>query len=67
MKYFPFTFLFFLACCSYLPEMAQTIDDIETSDTVSVIIDKEAFKKDTDVRVNIDILNKDPIAPKPLY
>lgn len=40
-----------------------TLDDIETQQTISLTVDKEAFQKDTDVRISVEVTNKDPATP----
>lgn len=46
-----------------MPEMFQTIDNIATDGVIQVQIDKEAFQKDTNIHVNVDILNRDVKQP----
>lgn len=47
-----------------MPEMFKTIDDIATDDAITVQVDRDAIKKDTDVHIIVDVLNKDaPPAP----
>ncbi|MGH2640050.1 MAG: hypothetical protein ACRDF4_12340 [Rhabdochlamydiaceae bacterium] len=36
------------------------MDDIATQDAISLTIDREAFQKDTDVRISIEVVNKEP-------
>ena len=59
MKYLSLMIALVLSSCAYTPEIAKSIEEIATDDGVSITVDKEAFKEDTDVRINIDILNKD--------
>lgn len=55
--------LTFVVCgCNYVPEMAKTIDDIETQQAVNFTIDREVFQKETDIHLTLDVLNKD-VAP----
>lgn len=55
--------LFFLnSCAAALPDMFKTIDDIATDDAITIKVDRDAFKKDTDVHILLDVVNKD--APK---
>lgn len=52
--------LLLLPCCATLPELYKTVDDISTDDAITVKVDRDAFQKDTDVHVRVDILKKDP-------
>ena len=46
-----------IGSCS--PEMYKTIEDIATQDAIVVSVDREAFQKDTDIHIAIDVKNKD--------
>lgn len=51
-------------CSAMMPDMFKTIDDIATDDAITVQVDRDAIKKDTDVHIIVDVLNKDvPPAP----
>jgi len=45
--------------CQYLPQVAESIEQIATDDAISIQIDKDAFQKDTDVSVTVQIKNKE--------
>lgn len=47
-------------CSAMMPEMFKTIDDIATDDAITVQVDRDAIKKDTDVHILVDVVNKDP-------
>ena len=47
-----------LTSCQALPQMFQTVDDIATDGVISIDVDKEAFRGDTNVKINVDISNK---------
>ena len=51
--------LILLTSCGTLPQLYQSIDDIATDDAIKISVDKDAFKKDTDVHVTVDVINKD--------
>jgi len=56
-------FIVFLAlilnsCAGMWPDMAKTIDDIATDGVIQVQVDKEAFQKQTNTRINIEIINE---------
>jgi len=51
--------LLLLSSCATLPELYKTVDDIATDDAITVKVDRDAFQKDTDVHVRVDILKKD--------
>lgn len=46
-------------CSAMVPDMFKTIDDIATDDAITVQVDRDAIKKDTDVHILVDVLNKD--------
>lgn len=48
-----------------LPGLFTAIEDIETQETISLTVDKEAFQKDTDVKISVEVINKDPALPAP--
>jgi hypothetical protein len=48
-----------LTGCAAMPELFKAVEDIATDTAVKVEIDKEAFQKDTDVTVAIEVKNKD--------
>lgn len=56
--------LFLSGCSAMMPGLFQTVDDIATDTALRVEIDKEAFQKETDVNVSIEVKNKDPGAQK---
>ncbi len=45
--------------CTALPELYKTVDDIATDDAITVKVDRDAFQKDTDVSVSVEVRNKD--------
>lgn len=47
-------------CSAMMPELFKTIDDIATDDAITVQVDRDAIKKDTDVHILVDVVNKDP-------
>ena len=56
--------LLLLTGCS--PAFLSTVDDIATQDAVSLTIDREAFQKDTDVKISIEVINKEPSVIVPI-
>lgn len=48
-----------LTGCAAIPELFKTLDDVETDTAIKVEVDKEAFQKDTDVSVSIEVKNKE--------
>jgi hypothetical protein len=52
------------SCAQMIPGLTQAIDDAVTDEAVSVTVDKAAMQKDTDVKITIDVINKDPIPAK---
>ncbi len=60
MKYISLLALLFLpGCAAMMPDMFKTIDDIATDDAITVQVDRDAIKKDTDVHILVDVINKD--------
>lgn len=56
---FCITLMALLSSCSYLPEISSDVEKVLTDDAVIIKVDKDAFQKDTDVNINVDIRNKD--------
>ena len=63
-----FKFLLFAAfalllsgCAQMLPGLFSAVEDIETQEAISLTVDKEAIQKDTDVKISIEVTNKDPV------
>ena len=54
-----FFILISVTSCQYIPELAKAVDDIETDDAITIQIDRDAFKKDTDVFIDVKVINKD--------
>jgi|GEM_PF-1442124 hypothetical protein len=52
-------------CSQMLPGLFSAIEDIETQEAISLTVDKEAFQKDTDVKISVEVINKDPALPAP--
>ena len=52
-----FAILFITTSCQTLPQLYQTLDDIEDS-AIQVKVDKSAIQKDTDLQVNVTLSNK---------
>ena len=48
-----------------LPGLFTAIEDIETQEAISLTVDKEAFQKDTDVKISIEVTNKDSVIVTP--
>lgn len=59
-------FILLLNSCAYVPELAKMADDIATDDAIKLEIDRDAIKKDTDIHMKIDILNKDNVGKEPI-
>lgn len=52
--------LFYLSSCAQMiPGLMSAIDDAVTDEAIGVSIDKAAMQKDTDIKINIDVTNKD--------
>lgn len=57
--YLLISLLSLLTGCAAMPELFKAVDDIATDTAVKVEVDKEAFQKDTDVSVSVEVKNKD--------
>ena len=51
-----------LTSCGTLPQLYQTLDDI-ADDAVKIEIDKATMQKDTDLKITVEVTNKDPLKP----
>ncbi len=52
-------------CSQMLPGLFSAVEDIETQEAITLTVDKEAFQKDTDVKISIEVTNKDPVVLTP--
>ena len=52
-------------CAQMLPGLFSAVEDIETQEAITLTVDKEAFQKDTDVKISIEVTNKDPVVVTP--
>ena len=52
-------------CSQMLPGLFSAVEDIETQEAITLTVDKEAFQKDTDVKISIEVTNKDPVVVAP--
>ena len=48
-------------CAQMLPGLFSAVEDIETQEAITLTVDKEAFQKDTDVKISIEVKNKDHV------
>lgn len=55
----PLIAMLFSGCAGLTPDFYKTVDNIATDDCIKVSVDRDAFKKDTDVTINIEVRNKD--------
>lgn len=52
-------------CAQMLPGLFSAVEDIETQEAITLTVDKEAFQKDTDVKISIEVTNKNPVVVTP--
>jgi len=52
-------------CSQMLPGLFSAVEDIETQEAITLTVDKEAFQKDTDVKISIEVTNKNPVVVTP--
>ena len=57
--------LLLTGCAQLLPGLFSAVEDIETQEAITLTVDKEAFQKDTDVKISIEVTNKDPVVVTP--
>ena len=57
--------LFFLYACSGMPQIADDIEKIADNDAITLKVDKDAFARETDVHIIIDVVNKEPPSVTP--
>lgn len=48
-----------LPSCQTLPEFYKAVDDIATDNAVTIICDRDCFKKNTDLKINIELIHKE--------
>lgn len=53
------TLLVVSGCAQMVPGLMQAIDDAVTDEAICVTVDKAAMQKDTDVKITIEVVNKD--------
>ncbi len=54
--------LFLTGCAGIMPDVAQIVHDVEDS-AIIVEVNRDAIKQDTDIEIDVRVINKD--APKP--
>jgi hypothetical protein len=64
MNYAILSFLLFClflltSCAQMIPGLMSAIDDAVTDEAIGVTIDKAAMQKDTDIKITVDVVNKD--------
>ena len=59
MKILCLIFSILLTGCTTLPQLYQSLEEMATDDGIYLTIDKDAFQRDKDISVIVDIKNKD--------
>lgn len=59
MHFVVFFVSLFLSGCTALPQLSQSLEHIATDDAIKISVDKDAFQKQTDVRVTVEVINRD--------
>lgn len=49
----------YMTSCQALPQLYQTAEDIANDDIIDITVSKGVMQKETDMRVSIEILNKE--------
>lgn len=52
------SFILLTGCAQWIPGMTQMMDDYITDDAVSVTVHKQAMHKDTDLNLQVEVVNK---------
>lgn len=52
------SFILLTGCAQWIPGLTDVMDDYITDDAVCVSIHKQAIQKDTDLNVQIELVNK---------
>jgi hypothetical protein len=52
------SFILLSGCAQWIPGMTQMMDDYITDDAVSVTVHKQAMHKDTDLNLQVQVVNK---------
>lgn len=61
MKFINIVLLLSLTGCAQLiPGMDQVLDDYVLDEAIKVEVNKAAIQEDTDVKIRVDVINKDP-------
>jgi len=59
MRYLTVFPLMFLNGCAGFQGMADDIEKIETNNAITIKVDKDALDKDTNLHIDVDIINKE--------
>lgn len=57
---------FMMTGCASLPQLYTAAEEVLDDNAIKIEIQKEAMKADTDVQVDVYIINKEPSVIKPL-
>ena len=52
-------------CAEMMPGLFKAVEDIETDTAIKVEVNKEALSKDSNLHINVDLVNKDQTPAKP--
>jgi len=55
----PYAMLFLLTSCGALPQLFQATEDVADDTAIKVEVSKEALAREPDLRIQIDVKNKD--------
>lgn len=59
-----FMFAMLISSCTSFPQIADDIEKIANNDAITIKVDKDAFVRDTDVIVEVRVINKDQPTPE---
>lgn len=59
-----FSLLLLQSCGTYTPSIMKTVDDVLTDKAICICVDRAAMQKQTDINIQVDIINKDQTSGK---
>lgn len=65
MKFLCFIPLIYMTACAAFTPVMDDVEKMVDNDAVTVKVDKDAFQKDSNVHVNVDVVNHEEEAQKP--
>lgn len=57
LKYLMLAFL--VSSCAAMPQFFDDAEKVLTDDCITIKVDKDAFQRDTDVKITVDVMSQD--------